>query len=393
MLAKLAAEGCPGVAYWPSSAHGGSFPHQANEGTTSYYGVGAYLRPLEDARRAGLRFASECLAFANVPDDATLLRVPATGAGALRSHDAAWKARSPRDLGVGWDFDDVRDHYLTRLFGVSPTELRYSDHDRFLELSRIVSGEVMAATFSEWRRARSTCRGALVWFLRDLWPGAGWGVVDSTGRPKAAWHYLRRALAPIALSFSDEGGNGLFIHAVNDTARSVDATLELTLFRNGQTAVNRDRRDLALAAHSALELPAGVFFPGFVDTAYAYRFGPPSHDVAVASLRDSSGVLLAEAFHFIGGLMRARESDLGLAGRALRLHDGTFALTVQTQRFAQSLHLEVEGFLADDDYFHLAPGATRMTTLRPIDSSRGAAPRGTLHALNALGGTRIGGDA
>ncbi|MGH8337252.1 MAG: glycoside hydrolase family 2 protein, partial [Gammaproteobacteria bacterium] len=71
-LAQLCAENVPGVPYWPSSAHGGSFPHQANVGTTSYYGVGAYLRPLEDARSSGLKFATECLAFANIPAPSTI---------------------------------------------------------------------------------------------------------------------------------------------------------------------------------------------------------------------------------------------------------------------------------------------------------------------------------
>jgi beta-mannosidase len=390
-LAGIAGRTCPGVAYWPSSAHGGAFPHQPDTGTTSYYGVGAYLRPPEDARRSGLRFASECLAFANVPAESTLALVPTSGA--LRSHGAAWKARSPRDLGAGWDFDDVRDFYLARLFGVDPVGLRYSDHARYLELSRATSGELMAAAFDEWRRERSSCGGALVWFLRDLWPGAGWGVVDSTGQPKAAWHYLRRALAPVAVAITDEGLNGLHVHATNDTAAGIEATVELTLFRNGQTVVNRASVPLSLPAHRSITRSAGDFFPGFVDSAYAYRFGPPAHDVAVASLRDSSGGTLAETHHLVGGLARPREPDLGLTGRATARGDGTFALAVQTARFAQSVHVEVEGFLADDDYFHLAPGAIRTTTLRPVDAPRGPAPRGALHALNAFAPARIGFDA
>ena len=143
-LAELSAEHCPHTPYWPSSAHGGAFPHQADAGTTSYYGVGAYLRPLDDARRADLKFATECLAFANIPGAAALERMP--GGLATRVHHPAWKARSPRDLGAGWDFDDVRDHYLKLLFGVDPQQLRYADHDRYLALGRIATGEAMAAS-------------------------------------------------------------------------------------------------------------------------------------------------------------------------------------------------------------------------------------------------------
>ena len=94
-IATLVRDECPAVPYWPSSAHGGAFPHDAAEGTSSYYGVGAYLRPLEDARRASVRFATECLAFANVPEPATIDKMP--GASALRVHHPMWKAtHAPR---------------------------------------------------------------------------------------------------------------------------------------------------------------------------------------------------------------------------------------------------------------------------------------------------------
>ena len=121
----------------------------------------------------GVRFAAECLAFANVPDARRRsTELAAAGPAVSSVHDPRWKAGVPRDVGSGWDFDDVRDHYLgDALRGRSRPSSGAADPERYLELSRAVSGEVMAEVFGEWRRAGSACGGGLVLWLRDLRPG------------------------------------------------------------------------------------------------------------------------------------------------------------------------------------------------------------------------------
>jgi beta-mannosidase len=383
-LAQLCAEHAPSAPYWPSSAHGGAFPHQADAGTTSYYGVGAYLRPLHDARRSGLRFATECLAFANIPGERALERMP--GGLATRVHHPAWKARSPRDLGAGWDFDDVRDHYLRTLFGVDPQQLRYADHERYLALGRMATGEAMAAAFAEWRRPASACRGALVLWLRDLWAGAGWGVVDESGAPKACYHYLKRALRPLAVLLTDEGGNGLAVHVINETAQDRQLELELIAWRDGDVQVARGELSLLAQARSARTLSCIDLLPHFMDLSYAYRFGPLPCDAVVVTLRDPLGVQLAQAFHFPGGLGAQPRIDVGLRASVSVTGERTAQLLIATDRLAQGVHIDIPGFEPEDDYFHLAPGAEAHVTLR---GAAGAAPSGAVHAINSSRSTRV----
>ncbi len=356
----------PDVIYIPNTPFGGDMPFLPNTAVSHYYGVGAYCRPLDDARRANVRFAAECLAFANVPEQASLdncLAVPAV-------HDPRWKARVPRDRGASWDFEDIRDHYLAELYAVDVMRLRREDPARYLDLSRAASGEVMQATFSEWRHPKSSCRGAMVWTLQDLLPGAGWGVIDSTGLPKPAWHALKRAFQSLQVILTDEGTNGLYVHLVNEHDRGIDLTLDIAALRDGSQVAVSGTKALLLAARSSLSLAATDLFGAFFDTTYAYRFGPPAHDVTIASITiDGQSQPLSQAFHFPRGRAAAFH-DARLEASLQRDDDGWF-IDISTDRLAQSVHLAFENHLPSDNWFHLAPGSPRRIELAPI---RGADP-------------------
>jgi beta-mannosidase len=366
IVSQLVQTRAPGTVWLPGTPCGGTFPFQVDCGVSHYYGVGAYRRPFEDARRSQVRFAAECLAFSNVPDGTI---VP---------------SRAPRDAGADWDFADVRDHYVRQLFGDDPNELpnelRARDPQRYLALGRVATGEAMLRTFAEWRRPGSTCRGGLVWFARDLWPGAGWGVIDSEGRPKAAYWYLKRAWAPVALLTADEGLNGLWIHAVNDTAGPIETDLRIAIYRDGLLCGAPVTTRVSVPARGHHSLHADALFEGFRDLTHAYRFGPPAHDVIAASLRDAgTGLFLAGACYFPGPLPAGSDRDVGLTVRTELGADG-YALVLATERFAHAVAIDVEGFVPDDNYLNLEPGETRTVGLRAITT--GLVPRGRVSALN-----------
>ncbi|MCR6724012.1 glycoside hydrolase family 2 protein [Agrobacterium fabrum] len=378
ILPELVAEKRPDAAYVANSPSGGALPFFPNAGVGHYYGVGAYCRPLEDARRADLRFAAECLAFANIPEQETLDRyLPGVAV-----HDPRWKARTPRDRGASWDFEDVRDHYLKLLYEAEPDVLRREDGALYLDMSRAATAEVMEATFAEWRRSGSSCQGALVWTLQDLVPGAGWGIIDAAGRPKSVWHALKRAFRPVQVSLSDEGTNGLDIHILNETGDSLNAMLELTCLREGVQPVVHAKRPLALLPRESQTIAATDLFGAFFDTTYAYRFGPPSHDVTIARLRDiATGHVIADAFNFPLGRKKAlHAANLQVA---ISETNGHWSLEIGTDRLAQSVHITAEGYRACESWFHLGPGEARKIGLLPETAAAEAPPSGEVVSLGS----------
>jgi beta-mannosidase len=383
-LPALCSQLHPGTAYVPSSPSGGVLPFHTRTGVTHYYGIGAYLRSLRELRQADVKFTSECLGFANIPEPEAIEEI--MGGLMPVMHHPRWKQRVPRDTGAGWDFEDVRDHYLRELFNVDPVTLRCFDMPRYLELSRVASGEMMARTFAEWRSSHSNNAGALVWFYKDLWPAAGWGIVDSTGTPKAAYYQLKRAWQTRQLTITDEGLDGLHLHFINETTLPVEGFVEVQLLREPNVSIARHEIPLRVNQRSLETRSVDEILGVFYDVNYAYRFGPQSHHAVIATWLNAAREVISESVH----LTRARDPEAQpLSAEMLHANvapgvDGTYRVTLKSERFLHSVRLSAQGFLPDDNYFHLAPGRLKVVSFSPRAGDTESF-RAYLEALNVTG--------
>lgn len=383
-LPALCSQHHPGTVYVPSSPSGGVLPFHTRTGITHFYGIGAYLRSMRELRQADVKFTSECLGFSNVPEPEAINEI--MGGLMPVMHHPRWKQRVPRDTGAGWDFEDVRDHYLREVFGVDPVTLRCFDMPRYLELSRVASGEMMARTFAEWRSGHSRNAGALVWFYQDLWPAAGWGIVDSSGVPKAAYYQLKRLWQTRQLTLTDEGLDGLHLHLSNESADSVEGFLEVQLLREPHVSVACHEIALKVGSRALETRSVDEILGSFYDVNYAYRFGPPVHHAVAATWYTAERVVLSEAFHFT----RARDPEAQpMAAGVLRaeaepLGDGRYCVTLKCERFLHSVRLSAKGHLPADNYFHLMPSRPRTVIFTPRSSGAGTL-RAYVEALNMMG--------
>jgi beta-mannosidase len=383
-LPALCHEHHPGTAYVPSTPSGGVQPFHVRTGVTHFYGIGAYLRSLRELRQADVKFTSECLGFANIPEPETIDEF--MGGLMPVAHHPRWKQRVPRDTGAGWDFEDVRDHYLRELFSVDPVTLRSFDMPRYIELSRMASGEMMARTFAEWRSGHSRNAGGLVWFFKDLWAASGWGIVDHRGVPKAAYYQLKRGWRTRQLTLTDEGLDGLHVHLINETNEPVDGFLEVQLLREPSMVIARHEMPFRLDGRSNETRSVDEVIGSFHDVNYAYRFGPQVHHVVMATWLNAEREVVSESFH----LTRSRDPEAQplspetLQSSAEAMVDGRYKVTLTSDRFLHGVRLSAKGFLPDDNYFHLPPSRPKAVVFSPIAGHRGPL-RASVEALNFVG--------
>jgi beta-mannosidase len=145
------------------------------------------------------------------------------------------------------------------------------------------------------------------------------------------------------------------VHAANDRPEPLTARLRVDFYRDFEVRVDGAAEDLEIAPRSAIARDVEAVLGRFADASYAYRFGPPQHDVVVATLETPGGELLSQAFRFPVGRPLAQESaeELGLEAEL----EGD-RLAVRSRRLAYGVR--IHGGTASDNAFTVAPGGERV---------------------------------
>ena len=357
ILPRALAEARAEAIYVPSSPSGGVRPFRPDEGIANYYGVGGYRRPLADARLAEVKFAGECLAFANVPDEAGVEEVLPEAPADVVVHHPRWKAGVParrgHRLGLRRRPRPLPARALRRrprraaplrpraLPGALPRRLRRGDGGG---LRRVAPRRLAQRRRPRPLAARPDARRRL---------GAGRLLRAAEGGAPAA---ARGARPDRGLAHRRGAGRDRRPPRQRRTRAARAPGCASASYRDFEQEVGEATEAVELPAHGSLSLDFETILGRFVDASWAYRFGPPI-DAIVASLErpgDEPAPPLATALHFPAGRPSGAETAerLGFEADAERAADGTVTLRLRSRRLVWGLRAECAGTVAEEPPGH-----------------------------------------
>ncbi len=378
-LPKICHLYCPDVPYLSSSPTGGTLPFHLSKGVAHYWGVGAYMHDSTDPNQQRVRFSSEGMGLSHIPEDDTITQF--IGKTTLFPYDNDWTKRIPRDLGAGWDFDDIRDKYLEEVFALNANHLKRSNIEKYIQLSKVTTGEVLCRVFRQWRAYSSHCNGGLIWFNRDFWPCAGFGIIDSNDLPKACYFQLKNIWATQLALITNDGLDGASLTLINESSEAINVTVKVSLLKYPNIIVADASKNTTLNAHHKSQLSVDEMLSGFYDTGYAYRFGTPQADFIVSQLITESGELIHQDVLAIHNNHFAPLTTSKVTAQAEAINDTTLKLEIESSDFLQYTQINIKGYLPDSNYFHLIPNQKHIILLHKKQEEHRRF-RGELTAIN-----------
>jgi len=207
---------------------------------------------------------------------------------------------------------------------------------------------------AEEQSDRRCCGGYLVWKYNDSWPQVYSAKVDFFLEPYHAYYALRRAYAPVMLSF--DIGTFICLWVVNDSAQTVSGTVRIQLYHLEQNEFRKEILRTVTVAPGKSKVVVRLDQAGI----RAFR----KEHILFATMSDKSGTVLARANAFADIERRLTFPEAKLD---VRVQNG--ALVITTDKFARAVHLEGDangdafGWFFEDNYFDLLPGENKTVRI------------------------------
>ncbi len=227
----------------------------------------------------------------------------------------------------------------------------------FVKVAGAFHAEHLGEEFEHHRRRKPENAGAMVWMFNDVWPAASWSIIDYYGVPKPVYHRLRRASAPVLLSFRQMEG-GYDLHVVSDLQRPLEGTLRVTeMDVEGRRGFTRRKKLRVAPGGSARVLHVAEKDLEGLANGYLH---------AVYDFGDTPAETIF--FHHLWHDIAWPDPGLTMRVTPLRKKGGEYTCTVtlKTENFARFVNLgtaEDMNTYMSDNFFDMVPGAVKRVTI------------------------------
>ena len=352
VLPDTVAELSPGTPYWPGSPYGGPTTRSRSVGDFhDWYSLPNWRTYDENAPL----FSSE-YGFRSVPSRPTVDR--------MISPQLQWDPHGPQH--VVWKHHHGWCGWLQQIlpeFGQARTL------DQYIMLTQEAQATLMRYALEVYRRRMPATSGSLIWQYDEPWPAVTFSLVDYYGRPKASYHWVRQAQAPV-IGLFHTGGGALSVWGVSDLPTPQPCTVYLRRFGYDGKLLGAEQIEGLLAPRSATRLceslPVGL------------TIERQEHEFLHLAL--TAGAWHSESTHHAAPRRDWVLPRAELSAKARRVGEGQVEVTLLSPTYVHFVEVSVSDDRArySDSFVDLLPGEARTIV---VEGS--GVDRVTVRAANA----------
>jgi beta-mannosidase len=353
LIPELVKEHDGATPYWPGSPHSpcGDRANHRNPacGDAHLWDVWHGKEPFEWYRTCEHRFNSE-FGFQSFPEPKTTYGYTIPEDRNVTSYVMEHHQRS----GIG---NSTIMHYMLDWFRLP------SGFDESLWTSQILQGMAIKYAVEHWRRSMPRGMGTLYWQLNDTWPVASWSSIDYHHRWKALHYMARKFFAPVLLSgLEDIEARNVEVHLTSDAPAAQSLTLRWVITDARGTEIETGEKQVETRANANKSVHT-LELAQLIDR-------QTERDLIIWLEAYDKSVLIAENLvTFARPKHLALSHEPGISWDVEPGADSCFTVTLRAERAALWTWIELSDadLRADDNFFHLRPGAPRVVTFTPSE--------------------------